>query len=388
MFSKKNLLLCFILIVSAIGICSCTSQGPTVNDSSVIISSGSECHIVYSKASSDYIVRQAKNLETQIEEYCGSFVTLKSDWSSSTESNGKNDAIEILFGQTDRQESQAAYDKLPENGYIITESNGKIIIAATSEKLLRTATLRFFSEYMSLNNGINFPKNSEIIESDFPFFNIAYNGISDTKIIIPVDSSLEIEKMAQYAAYQINSKCNTEIQVVKNLPSVSIKDSILITNNSKRLSDGEYQISFTDSTLHIEGANELSTINALSIFINHVINSCDKKSDGFYHIYFPKNELIASEWNYSIPIFPGGSYVGMECISSNNYCLQFVDVLEDDYRNYLEVLKILGFSSYSSSENKNLFSANFRRDNTDISVNYSTEKGLLKVNISGSIFNK
>lgn len=385
MFLKKNLILGFIIFISALSFSGCAANEPS-KGSHVIITSGSECSIVYSKASSDFVVRQVKNLETQIEEYCGSFVTLKSDWNSTTDNSANADSIEILFGKTNRPESLDVYASLPENGYIIKEVNGKIVIAATSEKLLRAASIRFFSEYVSLNSGINVPEHAEIVESDFPFFNIAYNGVSDTKIIIPTDSSPEIEKLAQYAANQINSKCNTSIKVIKELPSLSKRNSILITNNSKRLSENESRISFVDSTLHIEGSNELSTINALSLFINHVIHSCDKKTDGDYHIYFHKNELIADEWNYSFPIFPGGSYVGADSISNTSYLLQFADTLEDDYRSYLEVLKLLGYSSYSSGEKNGIYFTDFKKDKTEIRITYYKEKGSATILVAGKVF--
>ncbi|MBE6544214.1 MAG: hypothetical protein E7675_07410 [Ruminococcaceae bacterium] len=386
MLNKKNLLIGFLIIISSIALGSCAASSP-IESSPVIVSSGTECTIVYANSSSDYIVRQVKSLEKQIEEYCGSFVTLKSDWNYSSDSTKENGTVEILFGKTNCPESIEVYSSLPENGYIIKEVNGKIVIAATSEKLLRAASLRFFSTYFSLSSGITVPGRAQIKEEDLPFFNIAYNGISDTKIIIPTDSSSELERLAVYAAQKINNKCNTKIQVVKDLPSISIKNSILITNNSKRLSNTESRISFVDSTLHIEGSNELSTINAISLFIDHVIHSCDKKNDGYYHIYFPKNELIADEWNYSIPIFPSGSFVGSECVANNSYSLQFSDIHEDDYRNYIEILKILGYTAYSSGENKGVSFANFKKDTTDIYMAYNTEKSSATLLISGNVFN-
>ena len=155
MFLKKNLFLGFILIISALSVCNCSPACQSPQSSSpVIISSGTDCVIVYSQSSSDYVVRQAKNLGTQIEDYCQSYVTLNSDWHTDKQNSTNKESVEILFGKTNRPESIEAYSELPEHGYIIKEKNGKIVIAASSEKLLKIASKRFFSDYTSLNTGI------------------------------------------------------------------------------------------------------------------------------------------------------------------------------------------------------------------------------------------
>ena len=384
MFYKKNLLLCLFLIVVVL-LSSCSSLTSSENhSSSVIIGFGSDCSIVYSKSSSDYVVRQAKSLETQIENSFGSFVTLNSDWTVQTDDP---DTVEILFGNTSRPESVRAYADLPENGYIIREENGKIVIAATSEKLLKLASVRFLSDFVSMNTGISFPKNTNIIKSDFSFFNIAFDGTSDVSIVIPDDSTPAVQKLASYAANQINKKCNTEIKVINQSNAQGISGAILVSSSDKLLTKNESCISFIDNRLDIKGANEFSTINALSLFIDHVVNSCDKKEDGNYHIYFSTDTVIQIEWDYSIPIFAGGSFEKAERISSNSYALHFSGALESDYRNYIDILKILGFTPVNSSEKEDICSCELNNTETNVAITFSRETGNVSIHLSGKTLN-
>ena len=382
MLLKKNLLLGIIFIFFAANAIACSSPVPSEGNSPVIISSGSECSIIYSKSSSDYVVRQARNLGTQIEEYCESFVTLSSDWAPIKNS----DTIEILFGYTNRPESIRAYEELPETGYIIREDGGKIVIAATSEKLLNLAAHRFFTEYSSLNTGISVPEKFEIKESDFSFFNIACNGSSDTNIIVPDNSSSEVISLANYAAEQINKKCNTQIKVLKHSETESLKNSIFICNDDKYLSNNKSNISYMNDCLNLRGSDESSTLNALSLFIDHIIHSCDKKEDGIYQIYFPMDEVIENEWKYSVPVFTCGNFIKSESVTNNSYSLSFSEAVESDYRNYLEILKIVGFVPQSSNESSGTYTSVFKKESTEISVTYSKEHSSVTLLISGKVF--
>ena len=153
--------------------------------------------------------------------------------------------------------------------------------------------------------------------------------------------------------------------------------------NETELSENESCISFEDGSLHIEGSDTFSTINAISIFIDHIVHSCDKKEDGSYHIYFPKNQVISDEWDFAIPIFPGGSFVSSECISNENYSLIFRDVQESDYRNYLEIIKLLGFVPQSSTDNISSASSSFIKGKTFAMISYSAQEGSISIYLSG-----
>jgi len=383
MLLKKNLIISLLIFISAFTGCSSLAPDTKENTQSpVIIGAGCDCNIVYSKSSSDYVVRQAKSLEVQIEDSCSSFVTLNSDWTSSS----ADDTVEILFGNTTRPESIKAYSELPENGYIIREENGKIIIAATSEKLLKVASIRFMSDYVSINTGIAVPKNTNVVESDFTFFNIACDGKANSDIIIPDNASPAIQKLANFAAYQINKKCNSDVKVMKIGEAHNIRGAILVSTNDKYLSQNESSISYVSNRLDIKGANEFSTINALSLFIDHIVHSCDKKEDGVYHIYFPTDEVIESEWDYSVPVFAGGILNKAERISGDSYVLYFDGALENDYRNYLDILKILGFIPTSSSEKDGNYSCSLKNDKTDVLVSFSEKSGNVSIFVKGAVF--
>ena len=382
MLLRKNLLFGIIFILFSASAISCSSPATSDIQSPVIISSGSDCYIVYSRSSSDYVVRQAKNLGTQIEEYCESFVTLSSDWAASK----NKEAVEILFGYTNRPESIKAYGELPETGYIIREDNGKIVIAATSEKLLTLAAHRFFSEYGSLNTGISVPRKIEIKESDFSFFNIACNGSSKTNILIPDDSSPEMVSLAEFAALQINKKCSTNIRVIKHSEASNTDGSIFVSNNDNYLSVNKSSISYMNDRLNICGSNDTSAANALAIFIDRIINSCDKKEDGIYHIYFPTDEIIENEWRYNVPIFTGGNFDGSENISSNSYSVYFSNVMEKDCENYIEILKALNFVPRSVTENAGVHTSVFKKGNTEITIIFSKESGNATLVILGEVF--
>ncbi len=384
MFIKKKLFLGLIFIlcgVSFIG-CSAFNNEPDYK-LPVVISSGSDCVIIYSQSSSDYVMRQAKGLGTQIEEYCNSFVTVDSDWHSTVTENKNVNKVEILFGKTNRPESVEVYNELPENGYIIKEVDGKVVIAATSEKLLRSASKRFMKEYNSLNMGINVPVGAEIVESNFSFFNIAYNGNSDKCIVIPDDTSEDIKNLAEYAANVINDKCGTKIPVIPKSKSNALNGAIIITTGTSE-GAGQSSISYKDGNLIIKGNDDYSTVNAISLFIDHIVHSCDKKSDGLYHVYFPTDEVISDEWDYAIPIFPGGTFFGAETITAGSYNLIFTDSTEADYRNYVGILKILGYIPYSSTESSDFASVSLKDDKSDVIISITKSKNKVNILLSGN----
>ena len=144
---------------------------------------------------------------------------------------------------------------------------------------------------------------------------VEYNKFSHLGLI---DLS-EVINLANYAAEQINKKCNTEIKVIKHSEVESFKNSIFVCNDDKYLSDNKSNISYMNDCLNLRGSDDSSTLNALSLFIDHIIHSCDKKEDGIYQIYFPMDEVIENEWRYTVPVFTCGNFQRSESVSNNSY---------------------------------------------------------------------
>ncbi|MBP5270235.1 MAG: hypothetical protein ILO42_04675 [Clostridia bacterium] len=91
-------------------------------------------------------VRGAVEIKKRLGEITGSNFPIASDWEKGNPKSVVNDNYEILVGETNRAETEAARAELPDYGYLIRVDGRKIVILGTDDELTYLGCLAFLSE--------------------------------------------------------------------------------------------------------------------------------------------------------------------------------------------------------------------------------------------------
>ena len=91
-------------------------------------------------------VRGAVEIRKRLGEITGSNFPIASDWEKGNPKSVVNDNYEILVGETNRAETEAARAELPDYGYLIRVDGRKIVILGTDDELTYLGCLAFLSE--------------------------------------------------------------------------------------------------------------------------------------------------------------------------------------------------------------------------------------------------
>lgn len=155
------LCLCIMALVLAVMFTSCTAESPETTPESVDISTldPSEVLTVLENGSSEYTVvrsdyakgvplEAAVAVRNAFEEKLGYEMIITSDWYK----KGTDPVLpeyEILVGDTNRPESDAALEGLTGSSYIITVINNKIVLHGTTEYAIMNAAELFIETYLT-----------------------------------------------------------------------------------------------------------------------------------------------------------------------------------------------------------------------------------------------
>ena len=117
-------------------------------------SSQTEYKIIRSDEADDITVEAATSLKSEIDSKSGATFEIKDDWQADA-NNGEtvyNAELEILVGQTNRQESREIYDTLVGDEYSVCIKNNKLILIGRTSIAAEAAVQAFIDEYLVLDN--------------------------------------------------------------------------------------------------------------------------------------------------------------------------------------------------------------------------------------------
>ena len=152
----KKLLTVAAVVLLAVGLISCKEQEtPPAAESTPQIQlyadGATEYKIIRSQRSSANVKKIMATLHEDLKNQLGAGPQVGDDWVKDESEIGE-DACEILLGDTNRPESIALKEELPEgNSYIIAVEGKRVIIVASNDTVLASAADVFFREYVQTN---------------------------------------------------------------------------------------------------------------------------------------------------------------------------------------------------------------------------------------------
>ena len=277
----------------------------------------------------------AKDIRAAIKENFEVGVTILKD-SAITDFDGN---YEILVGNTDREESAIALQRLEENrpnnayDFIVASINEKIVIQAKGEETLAVATGWFVKTFcQSADTWAMLEKDYEFIYEHETLATSDVNAINGIDlglytVVLPVRTSY---LTGMYAEDTINfySKFGYKMEKIEDIDP-AVKNEIIIGNTTRPESQAvevegdNYVIKVVNGNVVIKGGSDLATWRAAKHFYDEVMKIKEGKalnwSDGFIinGKYDSKEEgAMTLNWNdefngSSIDFNKWGEYAGM-----------------------------------------------------------------------------
>ena len=378
-YIKLTVLTAILAVIFAVLFAGCSGSDVESDVQDFVIDKDAKLHynVIYGKNASDELLYHTSIFCKELKEKCNVSASVLSDYNYSRPNDTSPvRTVEILIGQTERQQSIDLYKSLSaKNEYVIKVDGDKLVFGATTEKLLIEALTAFKQEYFEHKTlNITIPGDFEY-HSSHSFFNIAKNGVTETTIVVPYTVAPDVKNLVSMIASKINNLCNTAIKVVYPDETDSFEGCILVGDiddpDVKEVMQGleknQFVIKYVKSKLIIAGNSDKDVANGVISFMGEVILKRDKTNNGNPYVYFPTNLEISEVYDGIIPIIPGGVVMESVTISQNLLSLKYGDITKDGYKLYIELIKSLGFivdekstdelmtasASYSYSENGN-----------------------------------
>lgn len=197
---------------------------------------------------------------------CGVKITGDRDSTEPTE-------LEILIGETSREESQSALKGLRDSDYVIRMMGKKLVIVGGSAEATYKAATQFISEFAASDTTVlALPEDLSSSHSEqYPVMSMKINDvdISEFSIVIHYPTT----HLTKYAAERLSSAISTltgyTLKVTNDSHDKSGHEIILgqTSRAQSSVADDEYSVHFGDGNLYIEGGTS-ALMTAVNGFID------------------------------------------------------------------------------------------------------------------------
>ncbi len=296
------LLLCIFLVIS---LASCGGNNndnkPTYN--TLEIPNWQNYVITYPSDASATISDAFKTLSDAITEKYGVSLRISDDFMIPGE-EAPVGTLEILVGETNRQESVTTRADIKSNDYVIKFEGNRLVIIGGSEATTVEA-VNYYVENLLGDNGLLYPDQSYEIRGTYRVDKLTVNGvdISEFQIVRGAGMNISERLLASMIQTEIANACGVVIPLV--MPSDSeIEYEILVgdtgrAETSKEAEPGTVNIEQTANKLALYGNGDYSSAYVIKYLINDIIRAipeCDS-----YDIKF--DDIIGLE--YTSPMLTG-----------------------------------------------------------------------------------
>ena len=312
-------------------------------------------------------------------------------------------AKEILVGQTNREESAKALEKLTEdNTYIITVINNKIVINAKEDGVAAVGALYFADNIaanaeetrITLEEGycyISEPVNKLVIaDGEDPSPKIVYSeDLSDEKDASTNETDYIYDLSADFHKY-METLLDADILLGNDSAKNEMTYEILIGETERQgyneffysLGYNEYGFEVRGGKLIIAGTNMAATnmaVESAKVFLNQLVTEredgtkCLELYDGMGKTSF------FNGWFVDIPELEGGKYIKTHDADNGELLIYFEETTPEIFSSYCDKLEADGFSLWGeNSIDGNLYST-YTRDDGMVHISYTDYTDTIRI---------
>lgn len=265
--SRLAWMLLFTLFLSLL--CGCRKnnieeKSPQTESLPMILTS--DCTLVYPNEVSPTFFANIQKLQSDIEQKCGFSPALSNDFIPLHQD--KSADMEILIGNTVREESRAVMEEIGFYDYAIRKVGSKIVIAAHTEGMLYEAMSVFASDMLT-TGGMGVTVGEDILfTSEQKGFFESFRSLSEYRVVYPA-SQPDYREIAEGLAKSLKRKYGVELAVLTDAEAPSGYEILLGSTNRAVFADyyrGEkmpdalhFSICARDGSLMLLGGGERAT---------------------------------------------------------------------------------------------------------------------------------
>ncbi len=196
--------------------------------------------VIRSEKAAQSIVSAAVDLKTKISEQAEG-ITISDDWYNKNAGDLPAEALEILVGETNRDESVELKNQLLENDFAVKyypESRRIVILGGSDEATIKA--ISYFLEFC-LKNGEIESSLSFLSAGQYTVTECILNGspIAEYSLVIPNNSDDDEDYAAELISYTVAEKTGIRLETVKK-SAASGKQILIGTAAQKTLAASEY----------------------------------------------------------------------------------------------------------------------------------------------------
>lgn len=231
----------------------------------------SEFTLVRSEKADKAVVSIAQKFRSELNEAMGGTIEFKSDF---FDGELKYYGREIIFGETNRPESERAYNDLGDTYKYIIRDDGEHIVVAARPEFLEEAVDAFMAEIVSGSDVLFGTRIEAVLE--FPVNSLTVNGvdIGEYSLVIPTEMSTAEREDIEWLANNIFAATGKKLSLVTDDTAVGEHEIVIGTARGQGYS-GFDTMDFVKKTdgkhLYLGGTNYWANIKAIYSFLREDI---------------------------------------------------------------------------------------------------------------------
>ncbi len=275
---KSKWLLLVLVLILVFSLASCSRDGKPKYKTEALANWQSYT-LVFPEGISGTLSDSIVDLTKEIKEEVGSPIPMLSDFLMPDET-APTDTLEILVGNTNREESKQVYETLKANDYFIGMVNNRLLIIGGSDAYTEKA-IEHFMTYLVKNEEILYPSKGYTYESKYKVDKLTIGGVDISEYVIVSGNLNAVDKsMVEYLRQQIANVCGAKLSTVSVYEEEATYE-ILVGDTSreetsKALEVGTYAMEQTENKLAFYGNGDLNVTYSIGKFVDEVLSQVRK----------------------------------------------------------------------------------------------------------------
>lgn len=277
---KTRILVLFLALLMLLSLVACKGKDDKPKYKSVPLDGWDSYSLVYPRNATADVTDTFVELTVELKNRYGTMLRPSDDFVMPGE-EVPSDTLEILVGNTNREESKQIYDTLKANDYFIGMVNNRLLIIGGSDKATAEA-IKHYSKYLLGEEGLLYPEEGYTYECEYKLDKLTIDGVDVSEFVIVRGNGMNADDrvMVTYLQKVIGDVCGAKIEVV--IPSTEeTAHEILIGNTTRamtsdELKEGTYAIKQADGKLAMYGNGDYAASFVINKFIKETLMNIPK----------------------------------------------------------------------------------------------------------------
>ncbi|MBQ5800825.1 MAG: right-handed parallel beta-helix repeat-containing protein, partial [Clostridia bacterium] len=277
---KTRVLVLFLAVVMLLSLVACKKNDDKPKYKTVLLEGWDSYSLVYPKNATSDLTDAFIELTVALKDKYGTMLRPTDDFVMPGD-EVPSDTLEILVGNTNREESKQIFDTLKANDYFIGMVNNRLLIIGGSDKATAEA-IRHYGKYLLGEEGLLYPEKGYTYEYKYVVDKLTIDGVDISEFVIVRGNGMNADDrvMVTYLQKVIADVCGAKMEVVISSTEETAHE-ILIGNTgremtSDELKDGTYAINQADGKLAMYGNGDYAPSFVINKLIKDVLLNIPK----------------------------------------------------------------------------------------------------------------